>query len=127
MSREGKIPVVEIYKHVGLHDGQGPARLAVVRNEIDRVIELSALVRLVEWAKDIAHAPESRSLAGAKALAIVSGYGNARQKRPQGITAEYIQAVVAGLNSEGWRSPTHFGTLIEAGPGAVKREIPLEE
>jgi hypothetical protein len=125
MPREGKIPIVEVYRGVGLHDQQSPARLAVVRAEIDRVIELSDLVALVEWAKDIGHAPESRLLAGAKAVAIISSFGNARQKRP-GITAEYVQAVVAGLNSEGWRSPDYFGTLVDAGQGAVKREKPLE-
>ena len=81
--------------------------------------------QLGEWAKDIGHAPESRLLAGAKAVAIISSFGNARQKRP-GITAEYVQAVVAGLNSEGWRSPDYFGTLVDAGQGAVKREKPLE-
>jgi hypothetical protein len=114
-----------------LHDQQSPARLAVVRAEIDTVIELSDLVELVNWAKDLGHSPESRLLAGAKAEAIISEFGGARQKRPRGLSIEYIRAVTAGLDGEGWRSPTHYGTLIDvpAGPGkpgAVKRETPLE-
>jgi hypothetical protein len=127
------IPIIETYRGVGLHNFQDEARLRIVRGEIDIVIEISDLADLVEWAKDSGHAPESRSLAGEKALAILSGFGQARQKRPhRDLTPEYIKAVIAGLNSDKWRSPWVYGTLLEPGPApgkpsrAVKRETPLE-
>jgi hypothetical protein len=86
---------------------------------------LSDLRELVAWAEFAARSPESRQLAGAKVEAIVSEFGEARQKRPGGITLEYIRAITAGLDGEGWRSPTHYGTLIDT--GAVEREKPLDE
>jgi hypothetical protein len=57
MKREGKIPIVGYHGDVPLHDQQSPARLAVVRAEIDILIEMSDLVELVDWAKDCGHAP----------------------------------------------------------------------
>lgn len=125
MPGEGPIPIIGYHRGVGLHDQQGPERLAIVRAEIDRVIELSDLRELVAWAEDAGHAPESRLLAGAKALATISEFSSARQKRPHGITAEYVEAVVAGLGSTGWRSRNCYGTLVDEGRGAVERETPL--
>ena len=124
MPGEGPIPIIGYHRGVGLHDQQSPERLAIVRAEIDRVIELSDLVELVKWAEDVAHAPEGRLLAGAKAVTTISEFSSARQKRP-GITAEYVEAVVAGLGSTSWRSRNCYGTLVDKGRGAVKRGTPL--
>jgi hypothetical protein len=125
MPREGKIPIVEIYRGVGLHDSQTPERLIVVRSEIDQVINLHDLRELVAWAEFDGHSPESRLLAGAKAETILAEFGGARQKRPRGITPEFVAALTAGLESQGWRSPSHYGTLVDN--GAVERETPLDE
>jgi hypothetical protein len=64
-------------------------------------------------------------LAGAKAEAILTEFGAARQKRPRGITREFVAAVTAGLDGEGWRDPFCYGSLLDHGP-AVERDKPLE-
>jgi hypothetical protein len=111
-----QIPLCGTYRDVGLHDRQSPARLDVVKAELDTVIAFADIVQLVEWAKDICHSPESRLLAGAKAQAILGGYGDERQRRPRGLSVELVKAAVAGLNSQTWRSPTHFCSLLDVPP-----------
>lgn len=118
----GEIPAAELYRGVPIHDGQPRDRIErAVKPEIDRVIAMGDLVELVDYAADVSHSPEARLLAGAKAEAILAGYGEDRQKRPRGFSIEYVQAITAGLNSVTWRSPTHYGTLLD-GTGAVRRE-----
>jgi hypothetical protein len=130
MSDDERIGIVDWHKGVGLHDGQRPERLEIVRAEIDSVIALRDLAALFSWAKNVGHAPESRLLARAKVEAILEGYD--RQKRPAGITVETLRAHTAGLASVRWRSPTHYGSRLcvptaPGMPGMVKREVPLSD
>jgi hypothetical protein len=128
----GQIPLCGTHRGVGLHDQQSPARLDVVKAELDIVIDMVDLVQLVDWARDIRHAPEGRLLAGAKAQVILVGYGEERQKRPKGLSVELVKAYTAGLNSQTWRDRHHFCSLLCAQrppgePGAVPREVPLRK
>jgi hypothetical protein len=64
-------------------------------------------------------------LAGQKALAVISAAGEQRQKRPFGLTPEYVEACIGGLNSAVWRCPRSYGTLLDH--GAVPRDVPLDK
>lgn len=59
-----KIPTVETYRGVPIHDRQGPARIAFVRRQIDAVVDGDwTLDRLAAFAGDGRNAPEARLLA----------------------------------------------------------------
>jgi hypothetical protein len=127
-----QIAFCEHYRGCGIEVDQGPARIAVVKAEIDVVLEMSDLSALADYAGDIRRAPEARMLAGRKALAILSGSVDQRQKRPRGMSVEYLRACVAGLGSVTWRDPYHHASLLSTRrpPGTpnhqgVPREVPL--
>jgi hypothetical protein len=116
------IPIISDYKGVGIHDNQDEARISLVNREIDLVIDLRDLSALVDWAADARHSPESRMPSGQKALAIIAEAGDGRQRKP--FDPEFVEAVIAGLDSQVWRCERTFGTLADH--GAVPREVPLE-
>jgi hypothetical protein len=121
------IPVVETYRGVGIHDEQPRERIeTVVKPEIDRVIDLGDVRRLFDFASDARNSPEARLLAGMKIEAIWQLKAEAREVRPAGITLENVHAVTAGLNSAGWRSRTHYGTLLDVREG-LERETPIAD
>jgi hypothetical protein len=129
-----KIPIVGHHRGVPLHDQQPEARLAVVRAEIDCVLDrIEDVGALYRFAADQANSPESRLLASAKIQGIWQLRAESREARPPGVTLEKVRAVVAGLNSEGWRDRHHYCSLLdihEPGPGprrAVKRERELPD
>ncbi len=129
---EDRIPIVGRHRGVGLHDQQDDERLEVVRGEIDQVLDRVQADRdLIEWAKNISHAPESRLLAGALLEARFAGAVDGRRARPD-IDLVYVHALVAGLNSVRWRDRKNFGTILSprpglGGPRPVPRKIPLPE
>ncbi|TGQ09001.1 MULTISPECIES: hypothetical protein [unclassified Mesorhizobium] len=125
------IPIVETYRGVGLHDCQSEARLAVVRGEIDKVFALDDLDQLVEVCSNVRWSPESRLLAAAKLKATHQLAAEDRKSRPR-FDISYVDACTAGLNSRYWRSPWHFGSLLDPGrapgeAGPVPRPVPLED
>jgi hypothetical protein len=127
---DDEIPCIAWHKGIGLHDNQSPARLAVVRAAIDYVIELSDLINLCDYARDITRPSEARLLAGTKVEAVLEDHSEGRQKRPKGLSIELVRAYTAGLSCKRWRSLTHYcSTLcVPTGPGqlgAVERERPL--
>lgn len=125
-----KIPIVAEHKGVGLHDCQDETRLALVRREIDSVFDLHDITLLVEICADPTWSPESRLLAAAKLKARHQLAAEDRRSRPL-FDMAYIDACVGSLDSQYWRSPTHFGSLLEPGrgpheQGPVPRDMPLE-
>ncbi|WP_439398302.1 hypothetical protein ACRQ5Q_13650 [Bradyrhizobium sp. PMVTL-01] len=124
-----EIPVVEVYRGVGLHNEQSEARLAVVRRAIDKVFDVSDFDRLLEIARDVTWPPEARMLAAAKLQAVYEMAVEERRERPP-IDLVKVGASVPGLNSQRWRDPWHYGSLLDPGPGPghpgpVKREWDL--
>src|SRR5690242_12333703 len=63
---DDRIPIVETYRGVGIHNEQPRKRIErVVKPEIDRVFdELHGVRELFEFAKSAANSPEARMLAG---------------------------------------------------------------
>jgi hypothetical protein len=127
---DDQIPIVGYHRGVGLHDHQSPARLAVVKSEIDQVLAIGDLATLADWASDVSHSPESRLLAGSKLEVVLSGAAEDRQKRPARLTLALVKAWTAGLSSVRWRSPWQYCSLLDtpsgpSGTPAIKRERPL--
>jgi hypothetical protein len=106
---------------------QSPRRLAIVKAEIDAVIGLRDLDALVQWSKDVSHAPESRLLASGKARAVLEGFGEQRQRRAQGLSVADVAAITAGLDSPAWANPGYYCSLLESEAGAGRREVPLKD
>ena len=67
---DGQIPVVEMYRGVGIEDQQSFERIGLVKPEIDRVHRMSGADELADYAGDARHPPEARMLAGARAEAL---------------------------------------------------------
>jgi hypothetical protein len=122
------IPVVEIYRGVGLHEEQPPERIEHVKAEIDAVHALDDVHALATYAEDVSKPPEARLLAAAKIEAAFALAAEARWTRPA-ISLERVQASVAGLNSRAWRDPFYYGSLGDVCPPGenrrVRREPPL--
>lgn len=126
------IPIVGRHRGVPLHDRQDEARLTVVRAEIDRVLDLSDVDKLIELCGNVTWSPEARLTAAAKLRAMYELAAEDRKTRPPKIDLAYIGACTAGLNSRNWRSPRVYGSLLDPGPmpgeqGAVCRDVPLDE
>jgi hypothetical protein len=129
---EDRIPIIDTYRGVGIHDSQPPERIErVVKREIDHVLDhVSDIGALFEFARDHTHAPEARLLAAAKIEAEFALAVEERRSRPTEVTIERTRAVVAGLNSKTWRSRTHYAGLDVTPPGKVgpvPREVPLPD
>ena len=77
-----RIPVVEIYRGVGIEDQQPPERIEFVKREIDRVHRMSGVDELADYAGDPLNPPEARMLAGARAEALWELAGEERRPRP---------------------------------------------
>jgi hypothetical protein len=124
------IPVVEIYRGIGLHDQQSPERLIEVRRTIDAVYDQHDLNQLLEIAGDPTWPPEARLFAAAKLEATHQIAADERKVRPL-IDLELVQACVAGLGSKNWRHPTYYASVLDPGPAPgkvwVKRERPLAD
>ena len=128
---DDKIPIIDMHRGVGVHDSQPPERISrVVKPEIDLVLDrLTDIQELYGFAADATRSPELRLLAAAKIEAEFALAIEERRARPTDVTLEKVRAVVAGLNSQTWRSPTHYCSIFDrAPPGKPKpapREVPL--
>src|SRR5262249_12992141 len=124
---DGQIPVVEIYRGVGIEDQQSFERIGLVKREIDRVHRMSGPDELADYAGDARHAPEARMLAGARAEALWELAAEERRLRP-GISLERLRAVTAGLGSRTWRDPDRYCSLLDLHPEhAAQRPDPLAD
>ena len=124
------IPTIGVYRGVSLHDQQSPARLDVVRRAIDDVYAQHKHSRLLEIAGDTGWPPEARLFAAAKLKAVHELAAHDREKRPA-IDVTFVNAITAGLNSQQWRHPRYFASLLDPGPAQgmswVEREQPLTD
>jgi len=119
---DGPVPTVGTHKGVSLHDQQSPERLALVRAEIDLVLAMSDPNPLFDWAGDPRHSPESRLLAAAMVESMWQTAAETRALRP-GIDLEKLRAATACLNSQKWRDPEKFCSLLDfRSDVAVRRE-----
>jgi hypothetical protein len=122
-----KIPSFGTHRGVPLHDYQSPERLSLVRAEIDRVVCMTDAKALFDYAADVSCPPEARMLAGAKLEAAFEAAIDERRERPA-IDLQELQAHTAGLDSQTWRSPTHYCVLPDsAHANAVRRATPLPD
>ena len=127
---EDRIPIVETYRGVGIHDQQPRERIdGVVKPAIDRVLGIGDVKRLADYAADTGNPPEARLLASARVEAMWELAAESRELRPD-INLAVVRGSVAGLQSIRWRSPRYYGSLLDKpdGPGQrrqVKRETAL--
>jgi hypothetical protein len=126
------IPIIEIYRGVGIHDLQPRERVERrVKPEIDRVLEMSDMDELVRYCGDVRNPPESRLLAGAKVEAIFDLAVAERRERPS-IDMDRLRASYSCAASQHWRNPWAYGSLLDprscpGGPEPEPRETPLTD
>ena len=133
MAKSNRIPIVEVYRGVGIHDQQPADRIErIVKPEIDAVYDMRDLEALYEFTGDVARCPEARLFSAAKIEALWQQATEERRQRPD-IDLETVRARVAGLDSATWRSRWVYGTLRDtpsapgcSRPGAIKRDFPLD-
>ena len=121
MDGDGQIPVVEIYRGVGIEDRQSFERIGLVKREIDRVHRMNGADELAAYASDPLNPPEPRMLAGARAEALCELA--AEERRPRAISVEQLHVATAGLGCRRWRDPDRFASLLD-GPGGIERDEP---
>jgi hypothetical protein len=124
MEENDAIPVIGLHRGVPLEDQQSPERLALVRAEIDHVLNMTDAVALSDYAGDAWHSPESRQLAAAMAESMWAVASETRANRPP-IDLERLRASTAGLGSRRWRDPWRHASLLDH--GGVERERPLDD
>jgi hypothetical protein len=121
------IPIVETYRGIGIEDHQPSERIErIVRPAIDRIHATAGVHELFDYASDSGNPPEARLFAAAKIEATFAVAAEDRRVRPD-VDLELVRAVVAGLNSECWRSRTHHASLLCNSGHAVEREEPLPD
>jgi hypothetical protein len=120
-------PIATTYRDVGIHAGQSPRRIRLVKKQIDKVNAISDLMQLFEICGDPAWSPESRLLAGAKCTAGLRRAVERREPKPD-IDPDLVVARTAGLGTADWAHPTRFCSLLDLhSERALPREEPLEE
>jgi hypothetical protein len=124
MDEDDAIPIVEVYRGVGIEDQQPPERIKFVKSEIDRIHRMSGADELFAYSSDPLNPPEARMLAGARAEALCELA--AEERRPRTISLERLRAATAGLGCRRWRDPDCFASLLDE-PGGVEREEPLPD
>jgi hypothetical protein len=119
---DDRIPTLGVHRGIGLHDNQPPARIEIVKAEIDRVARTADIMELAAFAANSMMAPEARTFAASKIEISYQMAAEGRQIRPA-IDLDRIRASVAGLDSLVWRDPERYGSLLDAGD-AVPRAQP---
>jgi hypothetical protein len=127
MAHEVSIPIVEVYRGVGVHDEQSPERIEnVVKPAIDYVHSVDDLALLADYATDPANPPEARILALAKVEAGWQLAAEERRIRP-GLDLDVIRARCVGLDSSNWRHRRRYCSMFDRmrEDRAVLREQPI--
>jgi hypothetical protein len=120
------IPVVEIYRGIGIEDRQPLERIQlIVKPAIDRVHAMGDPDLLAAYAADADNPPEARLFAAAKIEVELEIAMAERRLRPA-TSLEQIHASVAGLGSKKWRDPWRHASLLDP-DGGVEREEPLPD
>ena len=116
MSADDRMPTVETYRRVGIHDFQPRERIeTVVKSAIDAVYGLGDGPALLAYAREPAHPPEARLLAAARIEAIWQLAAENREVRPD-VKPDKARVATSSLDSLGWASPWNYGSLLEPGP-----------
>jgi hypothetical protein len=119
------IPVVEIYRGVGIEDQQPLERIQlVVKPAIDRVHAMGDPDLLAAYADDARNPPEARLFAAAKVEVELEIAMAERRLRPV-TSLERLRASVAGLGSQRWRDPDRYCSLLDH--SGVERDEPLDD
>jgi hypothetical protein len=125
MDEEDQIPVVEIYRGIGIENRQPLERIElVVKPAIDRVAAMGDPDLLAAYADDADNPPEARLFAAAKVEVELEIATAERRLRPV-TTLERLRASTAGLGSQRWRDPTRYCSLLDH--GGIEREQPLDD
>lgn len=121
---DDRIPIVETYRGVGIHDQQPRERIdGVVKPAIDRVLGIGDVKRLAEYAADTGNPPEARLLASARIEAMWELAAESRELRPD-IDLVVVKASVAGLQSVRYRHPEYYGSLLDRrDPPGQRRQV----
>lgn len=127
MDHHDRMPIIEVYKGVDVHDFQPRERIElIVKPAIDRVHAMSGLDGLVAYLKDAQEPPEARLLGYAKVRAAWELAAENREVRPA-LDMDHLRACVVGLDSLGWADQFCYGTLFQAkAPGEHRPERTLE-
>ena len=127
MAPRNPIPCTGYHRNVPLHDHQSPQRLEVVKQDIDDAYALMGrTAALCRFADTVSRAPEARAFAAACALANLRRDSDRRRRRKLDVDPESLEATIASLTSQTWRSESCYCTLMEERrPSAVKRATPL--
>ncbi|GAB5429687.1 MAG: hypothetical protein Devi2KO_31460 [Devosia indica] len=124
---EDRIPIVETYRGVGIHDQQPRERIdGVVKPAIDGVLAIGDVKRLAEYAANTGNPPEARLLASARVEAMWELAAESRELRPD-INLSVVRGSVAGLQSLRWRSPRYYGSLLDKPDGPGQRRQVMRE
>jgi hypothetical protein len=121
------IPIVEIYRGIGIENCQPCERIErVVKPAIDCVHAMGDPDLLAAYAADADNPPEARLFAAAKVEIELEIAMSERRLRPV-TSLEQIRASVAGLGSRRWRSPVVYGSDLEHGGVEREERLPGEE
>ncbi|MGC1861903.1 MAG: hypothetical protein WA733_12465 [Methylocystis sp.] len=111
-----KLPIIETYRGVGIHDFQDAYRVErVVKPAIDLVHAENDILALAEYAGDVRNPPEARMFAAAKCRAAHEMASETRTERPR-IDMQLLAARVAGLGSLKRADPSRYASIFEAEP-----------
>jgi hypothetical protein len=125
MDEDAAIPVVTVYRGIGIENCQPLERIErVVKPAIDLIHAMGDPDLLAAYAANADNPPEARLFASAKVEVELEIAMAERRLRPV-TSLEQIRASVAGLGSRRWRSPVVYGTDLEH--GGVPREVPLAD
>jgi hypothetical protein len=126
MNEDDAIPVVTVYRGIGIENCQPLERIErVVKPAIDLVHAMDDPDLLAAYAANADNPPEARLFASAKVEVELEIAMAERRLRPV-TSLEQIRASVAGLNSRRWRSPWLYASLLDS-DGGVARELPLDD
>jgi hypothetical protein len=111
-----KMPVVETYRGVGIHDFQPTERIdTVVKREIDGVLAVDDINALIAIAGDTYRPPEARLLAHAKCEARFELAAERRVARPA-IDLLKLRALTVGLDLVERAHPFLYGSILDRPP-----------
>ena len=129
---EDRIPAVEIYRGVRVHDAQSQERIdRAVKPAIDRVLAMASAGELVAVVGNRSWPPEARLAAAAVIEAMFEASIAQRLERPK-VDHDYVIACVAGLDSGKWRNPAYYECLLDGcrgpdSPRAAERPAQFRE
>src|SRR6476619_2113046 len=111
---DDRMPIVGVYRGIGLHDHQTPELVKSVKAAIDRGARMSDIMELADFAADAMQPPEARLFAASKIEINYQLAAEERRNRPS-IDLYRLRATVSGLDSIVWRDPERCGSLLDHG------------